>query len=71
MYSEIWFPDLDSEKWLNSLFRSLLNWNTEHFTHFKDFDQPNIEQSNTKPIPMSNIYNIYQWELSEHHDPAS
>ena len=27
IYSEIWFPDFDSEKWLNSLFNIRLNWN--------------------------------------------
>ena len=27
IYSDIWFPDLDSEKWLNSLFNIRLNWN--------------------------------------------
>ena len=26
MYSEIWLPDLDSEKWLSSLLSMRLNW---------------------------------------------
>ena len=26
MYSEIWFPDFDSEKWLSSLLSIRLNW---------------------------------------------
>ncbi len=29
MYSDIWLPDLDSEKWLSSLFSIRLNWNYE------------------------------------------
>ena len=29
MYSEIWLPDLDSEKWLSSLLSMRLNWKEE------------------------------------------
>ncbi len=35
MYSDIWFPDFDSEKWLSSLLSMRLNWkrkqNKGHF----------------------------------------
>ena len=29
MYSDIWLPDLDSEKWLSSLLSIRLNWKKE------------------------------------------